>query len=169
MRPIHIGPGRALIEGQIVEASVTLAKGMIAAIGKRKPDDALAIDASDLLVLLGIVDIHGDPFERQIMPRPGIRFPLSLALSDTDRQLAASGITTACHGLTLSWEPGLRSVDAAVGSLKAMEMQRPTLSVDHQVQLRLETFAFEAKTLLTNGCRADRHRPWRSTITRRQH
>ncbi len=149
MRPIHIEGGRALIEGQLVESSVTLAEGMIAAIGERRPDDALAIDASDLLVLPGIVDIHGDAFERQIMPRPGVRFPLPLALADTDRQLAAAGITTAFHGLTLSWEPGLRSVDAAVGFLQALEKQRPTLSVDHRVQLRLETFAFEAEDVVS--------------------
>ena len=31
------------------------------------------IDAAGLLVLPGIVDIHGDGFERQIMPRPGVR------------------------------------------------------------------------------------------------
>ncbi|MDX1729628.1 MAG: alpha-D-ribose 1-methylphosphonate 5-triphosphate diphosphatase, partial [Aurantimonas coralicida] len=32
------------------------------------------LDAEGLLVLPGIVDIHGDAFERQIMPRPGVRF-----------------------------------------------------------------------------------------------
>lgn len=149
MRPIHIEGGRALIDGQLIEASVTLAEGMIATIGEQRPDDALTIDASDLLVLPGIVDIHGDAFERQIMPRPGVRFPLPLALSDTDSQLAAAGITTAFHGLTLSWEPGLRSVDAAVGFLQALERQRPTLSVDHRVQLRLETFAFEAEDVVS--------------------
>ena len=29
-------------------------------------------DASGLMVLPGIVDIHGDAFERQMQPRPGI-------------------------------------------------------------------------------------------------
>ena len=64
------------------------------------------------LVLPGVVDIHGDAFERQIMPRPRTMFPLDIALLDTDRQLAANGITTAYHGITVSWEPGLRSLAA---------------------------------------------------------
>ena len=33
------------------------------------------IDAGGLLVLPGIVDLHGDAFERQMMPRPGVDFP----------------------------------------------------------------------------------------------
>src|SRR5574343_1849321 len=77
----------------------------------RLVDSALpgpGLDASGCLVLPGIVDFHGDAFERQIMPRPGVHFPLDLALLETDRQLASNGITTALHGLTYSWEGGLR-------------------------------------------------------------
>ena len=60
-------------------------------------------------MLPGIVDIHGDAFERQMQPRPGVGFPPDVALHDTEAQLLANGITTAFHGVTLSWEPGLRS------------------------------------------------------------
>jgi alpha-D-ribose 1-methylphosphonate 5-triphosphate diphosphatase PhnM len=45
------------------------------------------IDAGGLLVLPGIVDLHGDAFERQMMPRPGVEFPIDVALIDTDRQV----------------------------------------------------------------------------------
>ncbi len=69
-------------------------------------------DATGLLVLPGIVDIHGDAFERQLQPRPGVDFPADIALADTESQLLANGITTAFHGVTLSWEPGLRSLTA---------------------------------------------------------
>ena len=58
-----------------------------------------------------LIDIHGDAFERQVMPRPNVFFPLDAALIDTDRQLAANGIATAYHALTLGWEPGLRDVN----------------------------------------------------------
>ena len=33
------------------------------------------------------------------------------ALAAVDRQLVANGITTAFHGLTVSWEPGLRCLE----------------------------------------------------------
>jgi alpha-D-ribose 1-methylphosphonate 5-triphosphate diphosphatase len=61
---------------------------------------AAVYHADGLMVLPGIVDLHGDAFERQIMPRPGVHFALDLALADTDRQLVANGITTAFHAVT---------------------------------------------------------------------
>ncbi len=144
MRPIHIECGRVLIDDGLSETSVTIADGIIAAIGDPRPADALVIDAKGLFVLPGIVDIHGDAFERQIMPRPGVRFALLLALADTDRQLASSGITTAYHGVTLSWEPGLRSIEGGRAFMAALAEARPLLVIDHRVQLRFETFATEA-------------------------
>ena len=71
------------------------------------------IDARGLLVLPGIVDLHGDAFERQMMPRPGVDFPIDVALIDSDRQAIANGITTVFHGVTWSWEPGLRGAENA--------------------------------------------------------
>jgi alpha-D-ribose 1-methylphosphonate 5-triphosphate diphosphatase len=59
-----------------------------------------AFDAGEMLVLPGIVDIHGDAFERQVMPRPGVAFDMDVALAETDRQLLANGITTAFHAIT---------------------------------------------------------------------
>lgn len=47
-----------------------------------------------------------------MQPRPGVGFPVDLALADTEAQLLANGITTAFHAVTLSWEPGLRSPEA---------------------------------------------------------
>lgn len=102
------------------------------------------IDAGGLLVLPGIVDIHGDGFERQIMPRPGVRFDVGLALRDTDRQLVANGITTAFHGVTVSWEPGLRSLQAAGDFVAALGAARPHLVCDTRLHLRWETFALDA-------------------------
>ncbi len=105
---------------------------------------AETVDASGLLVLPGIVDIHGDAFERQIMPRPGVGFELGLALLETDRQLVANGITTAFHGLSVSWEPGLRSLDAAHDFVRALRAVRPRLAADTRLHIRWEPFMAEA-------------------------
>lgn len=96
------------------------------------------LDASGCVVLPGIVDFHGDAFERQIMPRPGVRFPLDVALLDTDRQLASNGITTAMHGITYSWEGGLRGRETAVALFAAFDHVRHRLLADHRVHLRFE-------------------------------
>jgi len=98
------------------------------------------IDGAGLLLAPGIVDIHGDAFERQIMPRPGVGFDIALALADTDRQLVANGITTAFHGVTYSWEPGLRGRETCLSILEAMERLASRLACDTRFHLRFETF-----------------------------
>ena len=102
----------------------------------------LRLDASGLLVLPGIIDLHGDAFERQLQPRPGVDFPASLALRDTEAQLLANGITTAFHGVTLSWEPGLRSLTAWRALLDALAAG--TWTCDMRVHLRWEAYNLDA-------------------------
>ncbi|HEY1414147.1 MAG TPA: alpha-D-ribose 1-methylphosphonate 5-triphosphate diphosphatase [Rhodopila sp.] len=99
-------------------------------------------DASGLLVLPGIVDLHGDAFERQLQPRPGVDFPADLALRDTESQLLANGITTAFHGVTLSWEPGLRSLTAWQALLAALDAG--SWICDMRVHLRWEAYNLDA-------------------------
>jgi alpha-D-ribose 1-methylphosphonate 5-triphosphate diphosphatase len=132
--------GRVLLaDGVIRPAEITIEQGHIAAVA---PIDAVPIDTGaddSLLVLPGIVDLHGDAFERQLMPRPGVHFPYVPALVETDRQMLANGITTAYHGLTLSWEPGLRGAEAARRFLSALAAARPHLGCDTRLHLRFET------------------------------
>jgi alpha-D-ribose 1-methylphosphonate 5-triphosphate diphosphatase len=110
----------------------------------------LRFDAGGLLALPGMVDIHGDAFERQVMPRPGVSFPLPMALLDTDRQLTANGITTACHGVTFSWEPGLRGHRSAAALIEAVEQLRPELMADTHIHLRHETFNVDGEAALVD-------------------
>ena len=96
-------------------------------------------------MLPGIVDVHGDAFERQVMPRPGVTFDLVTALLDTDRQLVANGITTAFHGVTWSWEPGLRGAANARALLAALERLGDDLAADTRYHLRHETFNLDGE------------------------
>jgi alpha-D-ribose 1-methylphosphonate 5-triphosphate diphosphatase len=148
---IHIEGGQALLGDDIVETSLLIAGGDIAAIGSHQGRgslgiNSLGIDARDLLVLPGIVDLHGDAFERQMMPRPGVDFPIDVALIDSDRQVIGNGITTVFHGTTWSWEPGLRSADNARQLLGAIETLRPRLAADTRFHLRHETFNLDAES-----------------------
>lgn len=103
------------------------------------------LDASGCVVLPGIVDFHGDAFERQIMPRPQVSFPLDMAMLDTDRQLAANGITTALHGVTHSWEGGLRGPETLRSLLPALDGLRARFLVDHKIHLRFECHHVEGE------------------------
>ncbi len=179
MTRMEIRNGRALLGNGWVTSPVSIeisdGIGTIAtATGQREAD--WIIDASDLLVLPGIVDLHGDAFERQLEPRPNVRVSLDVALLETDRQLIANGITTAYHGVTWSWEPGLRGADSARSIVAAIGRLASRLATDTRVHLRHETFNLEAEAEIIAwietgrlGCIAfndhmtgtikDRHRP----------
>jgi alpha-D-ribose 1-methylphosphonate 5-triphosphate diphosphatase len=138
--------GRVLLpDGSLQQADVTLREGRIASIGTESSDSARRWHVPGLLVLPGMVDLHGDAFERQLMPRPGVRFADEMALADTDRQLIANGITTAYHGLTYSWEPGLRDADSARRFVTKLHAMRPELACDTRLHLRFETFNLDAE------------------------
>jgi alpha-D-ribose 1-methylphosphonate 5-triphosphate diphosphatase len=140
---ILIEAGRALIDGELQETSLSIAGSKIGALDNGR--GALALDARDLFVLPGIVDIHGDAFERQMMPRPKVDFPTDVALVDSDRQAIANGITTVFHAATWSWEPGLRCGDNAQRLLEAIEALRPKLAADTRFHLRHETYNLDAE------------------------
>ena len=145
MTDIFIEGGRVLLGGEIRETSVQIAGGKISAVDSDHGRGSFGLDASDLKVLPGIVDLHGDAFERQMMPRPGVDFPVDVALIDSDRQAVANGITTVYHATTWSWEPGLRSADNARRLLEAIESLRPQLAADTRFHLRHETFNLDAE------------------------
>lgn len=101
--------GTALLgDGSLTVTDIGCENTTIATIGAPGPADTV-IDASGALVLPGIVDIHGDGFERTLMPRPGVFVSIESAISETRSQLLAAGITTAYLSATDGWEPGLRS------------------------------------------------------------
>ena len=134
MADIIRGVTALLPDGSLSDVDIALADRVVAGLTPARHS------AGRIYALPGIVDIHGDAFERQIMPRPGVMFPVAAALAETDRQLAVNGITTAFHAVTASWEAGLRShamLQALAGGLAAL---RPSLHVDNRLHLRFETF-----------------------------
>jgi alpha-D-ribose 1-methylphosphonate 5-triphosphate diphosphatase len=142
---IFIEGGRALLGEEFADVSLRTAGSDIGSVGSDRSHGALTIDARGLTVLPGIVDLHGDAFERQMMPRPGVDFPIDVALVDSDRQAIANGITTVFHATTWSWEPGLRSGDNARQLLGAIEDLRPKLAADTRFHLRHETYNLDAE------------------------
>ncbi|MEL6767214.1 MAG: alpha-D-ribose 1-methylphosphonate 5-triphosphate diphosphatase [Pseudomonadota bacterium] len=133
LTPDGLRPARVAVSGDRI-------MGFVDAV----PAGARVIEAQGRLVLPGIVDIHGDAFERQVMPRPKTMIRSDIAFLDTDRQLIANGITTAFHGITVSWEPGLRSLEHARVLVEALVALRPSLGCDTRLHIRWETFALEA-------------------------
>jgi len=174
MSAITITGGRVLTGATFAATEVPIADGVIGALGGAVTGRRL--DASGLYVLPGIVDVHGDAFERQLMPRPGVAVALDVALIETDRQIVANGITTAYHGVTWSWEGGLRGPGTAAAILGALARLERRLSADTRYHLRHEIYNFDAEPTILgwlaerridciafndhmSGTIKDRHRP----------
>ncbi len=139
---LHLTGGRVLgPDGRFSLADIALAEGRIV---EAPAATALSIDCSGYHLLPGIVDIHGDAFEHELQPRRGVEIALPVALGSIDRQLLANGITTAFHGVSASWEPGARSLEASGAFLEGLAAQRLRLLSDHRVQLRWEIYALDA-------------------------
>ncbi len=134
-----IAGGEVLRAGALAPGDVALAGGVIA-----EGSGGVRFDAQGLLVLPGLVDIHGDAHERQMQPRPGIGFPAGLAMRDSAAQLLAAGITTAFLGVTLSWEPGLRGIEAWRATLAAVEAARASAGCDLRIHCRFEADNLDA-------------------------
>ncbi len=147
---IQIEGARVVFDDGVSLANVRFEGGLITAIDGAR-NGAEVVDGRGMLLAPAFVDVHGDAFERQLMPRPGVMFPIQAALLETDRQLGANGIATAYHALTLGWEPGLRSVETGRAVVEALQALAPRLTVENRVQLRWETFCFEAMDLIRDA------------------
>jgi alpha-D-ribose 1-methylphosphonate 5-triphosphate diphosphatase len=137
--------GQVLRPEGLSTAPLAISGGVI---GDRK--GARQVDLSGYIVLPGIVDIHGDGFERHVAPRRGAMKDMTGGLAACEAELAANGISTAVLAQFWSWEGGLRGPDFARAVLAALDELRGVAVTDLHAQLRLETHmlddyaAFEA-------------------------
>lgn len=99
---------------------------------------ARVVDLSGFWVLPGIVDLHGDGFERHLAPRRGAMKQMSEGIVASEAELAANGITTAVLAQFVSWEGGLRGLEFADQVFGAIRETVPQVVTDLRAQLRLE-------------------------------
>ena len=114
------------------KTELSFCNGVIAKTGDRE------VDLSGFMILPGIVDVHGDAFEKHIAPRRGAVKDLARALLSNEAELAANGITTAVMAQFCSWEGGMRSPEFAEKLLCALSEIATRTATDMRVQLRLE-------------------------------
>lgn len=118
--------GLSFADGVIVEASV-----------------GRSVDLSGYLVLPGIVDVHGDGFERHLAPRRGAMKDMAEGLVAVEAELAANGITTATLAQFVSWEGGVRGLEFAEQVFSHLRDVAPSMVTDLRGQLRFETYQLE--------------------------
>lgn len=135
--PLRLTRASVLIDGALIETPLTVEDGVLGDGPGRE------LDLTGYLVLPGVIDLHGDGFERHLAPRPSAPFEKTRALGSLAAELAVNGITTAWLAQSWSWEGGHRSGAATLALLQALHAARPGLLPDIRVQLRLETHVIE--------------------------
>jgi alpha-D-ribose 1-methylphosphonate 5-triphosphate diphosphatase len=130
---LRLTGAQVLRDGEMQARSVVMQDGRIA------KGPLPEVDLSGYLILPGIIDLHGDAFERHIAPRPSAPFPIATGLAGTDRDAAANGVTTAYLAQSWSWEGGMRGPDYAEQVLAGLDAYRPRALIDLRAQIRCET------------------------------
>lgn len=118
--------------GGLSRAPLAIAGGRIAAGGGRP------VDLSGFTILPGIVDPHGDGFERHLAPRRGAMKDIGAGLVAAEAELAANGITTALLAQFYSWEGGMRGPDFAASVMEGLAEVRAGLVTTLLAGLRFE-------------------------------
>lgn len=136
--PLRLTGAHVLHGNALIDAPLTVTDGIIT------DGPAPEVDLTGYLLLPGIVDLHGDGFERHLSPRPSAPFDKARALTSAANELAVNGVTTAWLAQSWSWEGGFRSGEATVQLLAALGAAKPNLLPDMRVQIRLETHLIAA-------------------------
>jgi alpha-D-ribose 1-methylphosphonate 5-triphosphate diphosphatase len=132
-------------DGIIAGGSVWIEDGLIRQVGTVTDPMARGgqlIDAGGDYVMPGIIDIHTDAMDMEIVPRPGADIPIEVAFRELERKMCTCGITTVFHSLHLGYtgaENFMRSnyTRANVFSAVHAAAQRPAL-IRNKIHLRFE-------------------------------
>ncbi len=119
--------------------SVRIEDGMIAEIIEGSAPDRTVPSLSGLTLIPGLIDLHGDMLERDVMPRPSARFPTEIGLIELDKRLAGCGITTAYAAISFAWKGNdLRTQESAIEMIDKVNALNEILLVDMLVHARFE-------------------------------
>lgn len=92
---------RLVLPEAVVDGTLTIRDGRIADIQPGNCAAPSAVDCGGDIVIPGVVDVHTDNLERQVMPRANARWPSRSAFVSHDAQCAAAGVTTVLDALCL--------------------------------------------------------------------
>ncbi|MBN2792942.1 MAG: alpha-D-ribose 1-methylphosphonate 5-triphosphate diphosphatase [Desulfuromonadales bacterium] len=128
---------------EVIETELTIDAGQIVSISESSSLSACEeIDLQGDYLLPGLIEMHTDNLEKNILPRPGVLWPSILASALAhDVQIAGSGITTVFDALAIGGlrEGGLdkKILDESFASL-CQGQEKKLFKADHFLHLRCE-------------------------------
>lgn len=133
----------------VARGSLRLEGGRIAEVVEAPVPGGVPCDGAEAFP--GFVDMHGDMIETEIEPRPGVDFPLKVALPHLDARLAATGVTTAYAAVSFSRaarDGGPRSFDHTSALIRGLAAARDAMRIDHRIHARFDiTFEGAVETI----------------------
>ena len=129
--------------GTVSPGQLSIANGVIVA-----DTTGRKIDLSGYTILPGIIDCHGDGFERHLAPRRGAMPDMAEGVCAAEAECAAGGVTTAVFAQFYSWEGGVRSPEYAGRVFDAIKIAGGRVVTDLVPQLRFETNLLDHYTRL---------------------
>lgn len=133
---------RIVLADRIVHGTLTVRDGRIESVHEGPADSPGALDMAGDFIVPGLVELHTDNLEKQLLPRPGVLWPSArAALLAHDAQLVAAGITTVLDALSCGqyYEKSDRRTMLTL-ALDALRELRPAghLRADHLLHVRCE-------------------------------
>lgn len=109
MRNVFINANIVTPDRVIEDGCMSVENGVITEIGKKiETDHAKVTDVKGRYILPGIIDIHSDMIENILQPRSTAVMDYNMGLEEAEKQLAACGITTIYHSVSMyregSWD-----------------------------------------------------------------
>jgi alpha-D-ribose 1-methylphosphonate 5-triphosphate diphosphatase len=137
--------------GVVSGGSVWIEAGQVrqaGTISEPVPHTEQVIDAEGAYVMPGIIDIHTDAMDAEIVPRPGADIPVAVAFRELERKMCTCGITTVYHSLHLGYESAelqsrSRYTRAEIFNLVHGCATKPTL-IRNKIHLRFEVSGVHA-------------------------
>ena len=132
---------RIVTYDEVIEGSLLLRDGMIAAIDAGPSRVPGAIDCGGDVIMPGMVELHTDNLDKHIAPRPKVHWPADSAVVAHDAQIATAGITTVFDSVAIGdihqGSDRIKTLTDMVAGLTRCQ-QHDLLRVEHYLHLRCE-------------------------------
>lgn len=139
-----IGHARAVLPGRIVEDARVVVRGhRIAEISTGTRGVAVDVDARNLLLAPGFIDVHSDALEKERTPRSNAEVPLEFAIGSFTGRVVGAGCTTMFHGAGFQHQLArgvARSTERALEVCHVVDAVRSS-RIDHRILHRLDVLS----------------------------